>query len=73
MGRGELFFEFIMEVFPVKELVVLGILRFLFPMEDAGGSLLSATRFHIGHSPYDFGLFIPKFLGTESDVGLAGI
>ena len=73
MGGGEFFFEFITEVFPVKELVGLRILKFLFPMEDTGGPLLSMTRFHIGHSPYDFGLFMPKFLGTELDVGLAGI
>ena len=73
MSRGEFLFEFIMEVFPVKELVGPGILRFLFPTEDADGPLLSTTRFHIGHGPYDFGLFIRKVLGTELDVGLTGI
>ena len=73
MSRGEFLFEFIMEVFPVEELVGPGILRFLFPTEDAGSPLLSMTRFHIGHGPYDFGLFICKVLGTESYVGLTGI
>ena len=42
-------------------------------MEDAGGPLLSVTGFHIGHGPYDFGLFICKVLGTELDAGLTGI
>ena len=73
MSRGEFLSEFITEVFPVEELVGPGILELLFPMEDAGGPLLSTTGFHIGHGPYDFGLFIRKVLGTESDVGLTGI
>ena len=73
MGRGEFLSEFIMEVFPVEELVGPGILGLLFPMEDAGSPLLSMTGFHIGHGPYDFGLFIRKVFRTKSDVGLAGI
>ena len=73
MGRGEFLSEFITEVFPIEELVGLGILGLLFPTEDAGGPLLSTTGFHIGHGPYDFGLFIRKVFRTKSDVGLTGI
>ena len=73
MGRGEFLSEFIMEIFPIEELVGPGVLGLLFPTEDAGGPLLSMTRFHIGHGPYDFGLFIRKVFGTESVVGLTGI
>ena len=73
MNRGEFLSEFIMEVFPVKELVGPGVLGLLFPTEDAGSPLLSTTGFHIGHGPYDFGLFIRKILRTESDVSLTGI
>ena len=73
MGRGEFLSEFITEVFPIEELIGPGIFGLLFPKENAGGPLLSMTRFHIGHGPYDFGLFICKVFGTKSDVGLTGI
>ena len=73
MHSGELLFELISEVFPVRELQTALVLREFFPLENMGCPLRRLSGLHVGHGPYYFHLLVMELFGAEVGVGLTGV